>query len=1089
MKVYSLGNSGNRQQWDLGTALGKGFEDAIYDLLCIALKPYYSLGVKVYQTPFSGDMGKDIIISTPVSLTIFNQQFHMNGKKDIQIYIECKSTAQDVLRFEKVIGNAEKIKESGANYFVLVTNASITPYSHYRICENLRSYGIGFIIVDQILLADYMASFGRLIGEYDFTKRPDQFYAEYQVDSNKVNGRNAYDLYIVCRNYTDKNYIGMLSLLTDRNWDSEENEYSFVIEPFGSFSRKVTVVRAYSDGIDDLLFKIKAGANEAQIHIQGKDAENVFEPPFVGKENHLCIQAFTRWIEEEEGFRLHYLWGDSGVGKSRVLKEVYKTLDGRSFDFGFFNLGKDNEKTKKSIRNFLIEKKYLHTEKSNSSLEETVSCTAHEYRRAVLLIDDLHNSSDIFIKELRSMIKSELQTPVTIILCGRTDYSVYNPPYFSFVKWCNENHGLEGRELCALEPGETEQLVRVMINQVPNIVLRKICDLSNNTPLFIVQFIEYLLEASLVSIVNRNTVGISNISTFSSKVYIPDKVEDIYSKRLDCLLQLPRANELLDFLIVITELDGHLSAEQCLQILNEDKAVIDILANKRILHLDNRGYYDFVHETLYLFFKNHLQQKKQLQTRAAQLILSSCDNILSSLSRYQKGKLLYWDKQIENAKVCFASSVHELEAVENLSNLDIDTILYDYLYIIYSLYQTEKSKKELLKRIITTRIYIALHHMSPAMAIKECDGALIRLQKNKGLSHDKLLRYAILAQKAHALMLAGQFADGERLLNDLLSSLLIEPDAFELGTKFDLYDRLCVVHLKNNRPITAENYNKLSLVTAAQSSDNSLTIIAHRTRSKLYFYHDPQKAWDSLSHVDHLTADGSFNRIHICNRAAMQAYSMVYEADCDLENIYNEASLLLTQSLQNGFGFAATRCYLNLAACSFLLDSRETGYRRAKDFLFKGIDTSIRFSIASNIWQFYNLLGIVDLNLDYELDHVKRVFSTAYTILTKQNLLSGGSLVMCYGNLQAISNYGFFLQANGLETEFYRSMSFVTYEGNQKICDYHCEKPSCGYFCPNNTKKLRKEYINAQKKCLLFAKQTPEKLLRDRGSQYFIVLS
>lgn len=1089
MKIYKVGKPANDQMWDLGKAFAHAFEEAIFDVLNIALKSYFDKGLRIELTQASGDNGKDIVITTPVPVEIFGQLYHMRGKNRIQIYIECKSTSQNELRFDKIGSNVARVKEDNIDYFILVTNSKITPFSHYRIYEDLRLYDIEFVLADQYIVASYMKRFEHLPSVYDFTQPPEPIYVEYQIDFSKTDGLSAYNIYIVCRNYTNSNHTGVLSLTTDINWDIDENNYRFILEPYCSFTRKVSVVRAQSDGLKDLLLKIKVGENLSEIIIDGKDSDFIFEPPFIGKQNIACKQKFITWIRETDTMQIHYLWGDSGIGKSRIIKEIRQEINGTRFDFQTFLMEMDNQKTMDAILKFLIRKRYLNDSTAHSKFTDVVYNMSHPYRRAVIVIDDFHNAKKSLIRQMIEITKYVLDVPLTLIITGRTDYSVYNPEYFSFVQWCNEKQEISGEILTALTSEETKRLIQIMINQVPKVVMDKICAMSNNVPLFIVQFIEYLLEAKLVEVVNRNTVGITNISSFSSKLYIPDQIEKIYHKRLDYVNKLPEREHLLHILFVLTELNGHLTAETYLQLFNEKKIYVDILIEKRLIKIDGEGDYIFCHETLYLYFKNILNHDVKMKTKVATSLLLDHFNRSFLLSDLHKGKLYYWLKQTKYAKKHFDNIVNIIENISNFSNVNIDVSVYDYLYIIYSLYQRTKGKTKLLKNIITTRIYISLHHFSPTSAIKECDEALIRIEKNAALAKDSSLTYTVLTQKAHALLNAGQYIDGERILNHLLSSVLVQPNMFDLRTKFDLYDRLCSIHTKNNNVRTAKNFNVLSFQTAKSKHDISLEIIAHRTRSKLYFYLDPAEAWKSLLEVDKLTENREFERIRVNNKISMLIHSIVFDSTCDYEKAHYEAGLLLEVSLQNSYNFVVTRCYIAMAVSSYLHENQKGLYKKTKNLISNGIDASFRIGAASNIWQFYNLWSIIDSNLDYSSDHVQRLFTTVYSILAKQDLLFLGDKQMCYGSIQAISNIGFFLRNYGSESEFYTRMSTVSFQGNPEICDYQCGKASCSNICPNNKKQLQIEFQRAKKKQLLFVEQEPVHLLRDQKTQYFIVLS
>lgn len=110
---------------------------------------------------------------------------------------------------------------------------------------------------------------------------------------------------------------------------------------------------------------------------------------------------------------------------------------------------------------------------------------------------------------------------MTLIICGRTDFSVGDINYFSFVHWSRT----ENSKYCFdIEPHgdeETKSFIKVLIDGIPEYALNKLFNLSMKNPLFIVQYIEYLLDCNLVKLQNRNTVGIININQFHSKCFIP----------------------------------------------------------------------------------------------------------------------------------------------------------------------------------------------------------------------------------------------------------------------------------------------------------------------------------------------------------------------------------------------------------------------------------------------------------------------------------------------------------------------------------------------------------------------------------------
>lgn len=91
--VYYVAPSPNLEHWNLEKSLGSEFEDMIFHLLSHQLQSYYNYGVKIFQTPSSGDGGKDIIISSPgIPVPVCNLTIRTESAKPFQIYIECKSS-------------------------------------------------------------------------------------------------------------------------------------------------------------------------------------------------------------------------------------------------------------------------------------------------------------------------------------------------------------------------------------------------------------------------------------------------------------------------------------------------------------------------------------------------------------------------------------------------------------------------------------------------------------------------------------------------------------------------------------------------------------------------------------------------------------------------------------------------------------------------------------------------------------------------------------------------------------------------------------------------------------------------------------
>jgi len=276
---------------------------------------------------------------------------------------------------------------------------------------------------------------------------------------------------------------------------------------------------------------------------------------------------------------------------------------------------------------------------------------------------------------------------------------------------------------------------------------------------------------------------------------------------------------------------------------------------------------------------------------------------------------------------------------------------------------------------------------------------------------------------------------------------------------------------------------------AMERKSDSLISLAHRTRSKLYFYKDKCECKKSLDTANQLSKKSYSNRIHEDNFLSELIFEMHNNPNCDWEKVYDSSNTVKNTSFRNSFYKSYIRSYLLLGTSKIKSACKKNDLLDAKKIIQQGIDASIRFGIPAHIWQFYNLMGIADTKLGYSENHLLQVFETMFSMLANQNLLYIGNIDFCYSNLMAISNFGFFLQNNISETVFNSRMSRVTHTGYLQFCDYNCACSQCGCICSTNNAYLKEQYKNARDKQLLFVKNRPADLLCDEETGYFFALS
>jgi len=99
------------------------------------------------------------------------------------------------------------------------------------------------------------------------------------------------------------------------------------------------------------------------------------------------------------------------------------------------------------------------------------------FKRYVIVIEDIHHADKDFFASLKAIAKeSTSDTPFTIVMAGRDDYTVYNESYFSFLSWLKD----EGKSLITsylvpkLKDDECKNMIRAIIKGAPEIVIDRI---------------------------------------------------------------------------------------------------------------------------------------------------------------------------------------------------------------------------------------------------------------------------------------------------------------------------------------------------------------------------------------------------------------------------------------------------------------------------------------------------------------------------------------------------------------------------------------------------------------------------------------
>lgn len=1062
-------------EWQLDDYLGNGFEREIFQIINKQIANKFNEGVRIFQTPVGPDGGKDIVIQTPVPLCILNQKFNLADKNEIKIYVECKSSDKKRIDLTKVASSLMRVKENNVDYYMLVSNSSFTPQTLYILKSDFESVGIKFKVVDQYLLC-------KAIHANPILKKAPKnidlkLYYDYQISTTRVENKNAYEIFFCYRNLENEDQLITQKLLTDNNWSIDEAERKFFVNANEVYANKFMVIRDFADGIEDLIFSVENnGNNEKQITIEGAGIRPVFEPPFFGTNHKKCESFLVRRIKNAIAFDLCCIWGEAGIGKTRIFNEVYKKLNGQNFDFLSVTV-RHNNNFIDDIKKFLLNKNYIPKNKPYDTLKDVLLASKNEYMRAIILIDDCHNISDKALDDIKTLIGTDI--PITIVLCGRTDYSVGTNNYYNFVHYTENEQRIGTWQLTPFSDEDTKRFISLIIARIPEVALNKIWKMSNNNPLFIIHFIEYLLELNIVELYNRSSVGVTNVSTFNSHLYIPNKVEEIYKKRVEYLRKTEYdAEHLLKYFYILSILQDKQAKESALKYIEEDR--INFLIQRRFLNYSENGDIIFSHESFAIFIRHTLEKNAKLKKELAQEFFFNLKYLLEFVTEPDKGVLALWAGKKSLAKEYFGNIIKDVEKTANQSSFNVDYSINKYLTYIMELYSSDKRNNNFLIKIIKTKIYTSIHHFSPIFAINVCDEVLYFLGKNTILKNNKNLINSVMQQKAHAMIIAGYMADAELLMKRLLSEWLVDQNALDDETLFDLLDRFCGIYVDSNCKELALNFNEMSKKQKIVS-DKSLLAIVYLNTAKIYFLSDYEISAKNFLKVQDLLADGESKRIYCSSKISLLMIGLLHKKRDDYDNMIEESYSILKEASDGNYAHSMARIYLVLAVLHLLIGKDTEGLNKTKNFINKGINYSVKFGFQREVWEFYNLLGIVQLRQRTDSEEIRQTFVTAFTLLQKHDYLNLGMRDLCCDNILVLSNIGFFYQSKKTEKEFYDFMSQITFWGDST---YYVKEDTTQ---PNDF--LRKEYLKAQHKQLLFTKSPNNNLLRDEITGYFIALS
>ena len=1050
-KVYSIVKTPNLHDWKIDVD-GHGFENHVYKVILRKLS--YDSRIKVIKTTKVADQGRDIEIVADTDFEIFGINFLRRNNRKIRLFIECKSTNSGRLSLEKFGKNSVQVLDEEIDYFVLVTNSTITPYAFHKTADQFVRNNIEFILIDEFLLKSFLLDEKAGIPshspvKFSIQKTVPSVSIEYQWLQVYIDSKKVVELYIVIRNYNKKVHPCKIYLKTDRNWVLDHDMVSDFVEPHKIISHKFLITKNYNDGVENLDIGIDVNNKHNAITITHPDLKLNFVPPFFGQRHQQFKFDLQGIIQNNDNLKIVNIYGNAGIGKSRIIDEALSSFIGSNIKISRVYF----EQNITSIIPILIEALNLHEDISISEKEDSkelfdlFSKIEDEFFQHVIVLEDAHHASkndlDGIIQLLLLIKKTKFKTVFTLIITGRDDYTFPNEKYYSTIDFFNfksDGHNIFNFKVEQLNDADCRNLISTVIQNIPTSALEKIHYLSENIPFNIIQYIEYLLDVRLVKIINRNTVGIPNISTFNSKVDIPSRIEDLLELRMKALKDEFNKEDILTFLISLSAV-GFVFNSDIFSCYFPDKtdnelSVLEneLLQRKFLISMDGDKL-RFYHENIFHFFKKKLFNDSQAYQRSKHFITKT--TFMDCVDEFVRGRIYVCAREYKLGTKSFEPIYNSVRETENYTSEDIPAKYYDYLPSLFEAVYHLGLDQEFLVKIILTNAYMGVHNYPLGLASQNCQSLLDMVSTLRFDLNDKLYVQSFLRQlMAHAMLNAGQLSMARKIMLELSSLIQTKPFLKRYtGFTFDLFDRLQGLFLQYNHLTLAENFNRISKDIAIKAEDKRLMSLFYTSEAGIHLYRDSNKSLELFRNTVKYCRSYSVERNTIHAKISVLVAQILCKSKDiqDLKKYLNQAKKLSKISLEQSYSYSITRSQLVLATLHYLLAAKtNNNFSITERIIEEGINSNLRYGTGIFIWQFYNLLACIYERNKSNTNKVAKFFQTAISYLEHQDLLFLGNLDFCSPNLIVISNYIKFLDKYDTESNTYQFISKLSYYSSKE---------------------------------------------------------
>lgn len=987
--------------------------------------------VTVQATPSSQDYGRDFEIQARVNCVVFGIPFALPAARNVaKIFVECKSTFAERLD-DSFLADATQHREGQLDYYILATNATITPYAQHRAQQAWRGIGAEFVLVDRFLLADAVKSAGLQdawrsadITVPDPIVEPSRLVIEYQTDRRGYTDNHYIEIFLSLRSYCAEPFLAELSLATDNQWRLDQEQVARIIPPYRLESFSLRAERILAAGADTLRLTVQESESHYSIQVDNRDAELRFEPPFTGVAHASVARQVQEFAGSGEGFRILSIQGEAGVGKSRTLAEAIAPLQ-----HGLYATRRhfvDASRADGGLPHFLKSFGYRPPKNSvalGQLLKEFVQQRQRTADPALLVLEDLHHGGVELIRGLKDLVLAPPagSVPVVVIVTGRDDFTFPNEEYFSFLRLLTtvESPGIKFLRIPKLAPAETRQLIQSIIVNVPKVGVERIESLAENNPFIVVEVIQYLLDQKLAEILSRNTVGIRDVGTFAGRPGLPASVGDLYQRRLESLEMLPHGLTAL-LALGVASFFGMVFDPDVLEALldgTDQDEIWSSLISRGFVELDIiTGERRFRHENLLHSVKDFLLNDRRGRTFAMNLL--NKPTAFAGLPPFDQGRILMLADRWSEAAAHFDEIWRCVRAITNFSSEEIPKSYFPYLPFVFKTGLNTQADTRGLENVALAKAYMGVHNFPLYVGLESCDGASTMLWELYGSEADEQPAHlAVLQLKAHALQNMGRSSEALAIMQRL-DVLLRLREAVTPALEFDLYDRLQEHYRKMNDPDMSSLYAILAKTATTKVGDDELDAAAKKlahdklvaahliTEATCALYTGKRRATAAARRARVAAETVKISRFIVYTRLGELVAEAIYSwhATSTLRRCYDEAKELLRLAARNNFADSLMRLELFLGTLALQCFDEEQGLRLARYYSTCGHSDSLRYGNGLFDWAFDNLAAASERPDLHRTELARQYLTSCHERLKIRGLLFLGAQGGSHPSFLALTN-------------------------------------------------------------------------------------